>query len=106
MRTDADDLAGVFALEIVKGVESRDTGDAGDEQWQAIAQHPNMIRRRRQAANRSNWSTQRKQVIGCHLLALRASNGTNGCYFVVRLKSITFVPALTVARSSVVAVVA
>ncbi len=42
-RPDADDLAGIFALEVVKGVISGHAGDAGDEHRQAIAQHHDMI---------------------------------------------------------------
>ncbi len=43
MGADADDLAGVFALEVVKRVKARDAGDAGDEQRQAVTQHSDMI---------------------------------------------------------------
>src|SRR5205814_1824854 len=39
VRPYADDLAGILAMEVMEGVVTRDAGDAGDEQWQAMAQH-------------------------------------------------------------------
>ena len=43
MGADADDLTRIFAMEMVKRVETRDAGNAGDEQRQTMAEHPVMI---------------------------------------------------------------